>query len=88
MKNAFYSDKKISLNNIVCSGPASSVVERSLRNNSFTRGPRFESCQGLYFSVANFYSHTMIDGNLQLSDVLHRISQPIDRNGSCGNLYY
>ena len=60
-------------------GPASSVVERSLRNNLFTSGLRFESRQGLYFSVANFYSHKMIDGNLQLSDVLHRISQPIDR---------
>ena len=53
--------------------------------NSFTRGPRFESRRGFFFSVANLFVKR-IDSNLQQSDELHQLTQPCSRkaveNGS------
>ena len=54
------------------------------------RRPRFESCRGLYFSVTIFSNFPifaqMIDGNLQLSDVLHQTSRNLDRKAVATSL--
>ena len=51
----------------------------------FTRGPRFESRRGFFFSVANLFAKR-IDGNLQLSDVLHQTSRNLDRKAVATSL--
>ena len=56
-------------------GPASSVVERSLRKVCLQGTAVRISPRVLLFSRDLFAKR--IDGNLQHSDVLHRISQPI-----------
>ena len=67
-------------------GPASSVVEGSLRNIfSFTRGPRFESRRGFIFSDT-FNRNKWLTEISKLIGRATSITQPYRSKRSCGDI--